>query len=154
MQPPSVTAAPTMRPGDSSAVGIVRSVGAMPLEQLVLQSGGRSLAITGPLKDEVAQLEGAEVRVWGRPVANQPPTPPRALDVSGYEVVAVGGATPVVGILMSRDETMYLVTGADTLQLAVVPGMLRTKEGAKVWLVGSRDGNAFRVGSYGIIRER
>ncbi|MDH3456357.1 MAG: hypothetical protein OER90_05900 [Gemmatimonadota bacterium] len=147
-----VAAAPRQRPGDSVVVGVVRMVGAMPLEQLVLQAGGSSVSLRGMLRDELKNLEGAELRAWGKPVDNAPPTPPRALDVAGYEIVSVGGAKPVVGILSLREGALHVV-GTDTLRLEAAPERLRTKPGAKVWLVGTRDGSTLRVQSYGIVRE-
>jgi hypothetical protein len=146
-----VEPAPMRQPGDSVVVGVVRMVGAMPLEQLVLQVGASSVSLKGALRDELTTLVGAQVRVWGTPIDNAPPTPPRALNVAGYEIVSVGGAAPVVGVLTVLEGALHVV-GTETLRLDAVPDRL-LKPGAKVWLVGTRDGSTLRVQSYGIIRE-
>jgi len=152
----SVHAVPAAEPGDTVVVGIVQEVGAMPLTQLVVQGAGggepRSVGIRGPLRRDIQNLVGAEVRVWGRPAANQPPTPPRAVEVAGYEILSVGGATPVVGTLAADGGGFYLVTSGDRLALDPVPDNLRAVAGAKIWVVGHRDGSTLHVESYGVIR--
>jgi hypothetical protein len=152
----SMHAVPTAEPGDTVVVGVVQEVGAMPLTQLVVQRAGggepRSVGIRGPLRRDIQNLVGAEVRVWGRPAANQPPTPPRAVEVTGYEILSVGGATPVVGTLAADGGGFYLVTSGDRLALDPMPENLRALIGAKIWAVGRRDGGTLHVESYGVIR--
>jgi hypothetical protein len=149
-------AVPAAEPGDTVVVGVVQEVGAMPLTQLVVQGAGggepRSVGIRGPMRRDIQNLVGAEVRVWGRPAANQPPTPPRAVEVAGYEILSVGGAVPLVGTLIEEGGEFYLVSGTERLALDPVPENLRNVAGAKVWIVGHRDAGTLNVESYGVIR--
>ncbi len=149
-----VTAAPAVGLGDTLVTGIVRETGAVPLTQLVIQpigSGVPPVAIRGAFKDEIQNLIGAEVRAWGPPVDNQPPVPPRAVDVSGYEIVSIGGETPFVGTLVEDGAAFFLVSG-DTLDLGSIPEALRAHVGSTIWVVGPRQGDALSVQSYGVIR--
>lgn len=143
-------AAPTT--GDTTATGIVRVVGADPITSVVLDSDGRQVAVRGGLADEVERLAGATVRVWGRPVPNTPPTPPLAIEVSGYDILSINGATPVVGILRLGEDAPR-IEGDSTVLLAFPhPGLL-SLEGAKVWVVGRPAGGMLIVHGYGLIRE-
>ncbi len=142
-------------PGDTSAQGVVRAVGAVPTAQLVVRSAtgdaATQVGLTGPLLEEMGTLVGAEVRVWGEAVANQPPPPVRAIEVSGYEIVSVGGRKPYVGVLSEYDSALWL--HAETvMRLVNVPDELVAGEGARVWIVGSVEGDQLTVQSYGIIR--
>ena len=152
----SMHAVPTAVPGDTVVEGVVQEVGAMPLTQLVVQTVGgekpQSIGVRGSMRRDIQNLVGAEVRVWGRSVPNQPPTPPRAVEVAGYEILSVGGATPVVGTLVADGGGFYLVTAGDRLALDPMPENLRALIGAKVWAVGHRDGGTLQVESYGVIR--
>jgi len=149
-------AVPTAEPGDTVVVGIVHEVGAMPLTQLVVQTASgaepQSVGVRGPLRRDVQNLIGAEVRIWGKPVANQPPPPPRGIEVTGYEILSVGGAVPVVGTLIEDGGTFYVVSDTDRLVLDPVPENLRNVAGAKIWVVGRRDGDTLHLESYGVIR--
>ncbi len=142
-------------PADSSAQGVVRVVGADPLSQVVLQTtvdGARvRVGVTGPLRAELGQLVGAEVRVWGPAVPNRPPTPPRAIDVSRYEIVSVNGERPHVGELVLRVNGMWLISESE-MRLANVPDDLSDLSGAWVWIVGPVRGEVLTVQTYGIIR--
>jgi hypothetical protein len=89
--------------------------------------------------------------MWGPAVGNQPPIPPRAVDVSGYEIVSIGGDSPVVGTLVERSGAYYLVSG-DTIALGPIPDALRTRVGAKIWVVGPRHDDALSVQAFGVIR--
>jgi len=152
----SVHAVPAAEPGDTVVVGIVQEVGAMPLTQLVVQRAGgaepRSVGVRGPLRRDLQNVVGAEVRIWGAPVANQPPPPPRAVEVAGYEILSVGGATPVVGTLVADGGSFYLVTAGERLELDPMPENLLALAGAKIWAVGHLDGGTLNVESYGVVR--
>lgn len=150
----SATGMPAVRDGDTVVTGIVREVGAEPLTQLVLQAAGAGalpVAVRGELRAEIANLLGAEVRVWGAPADNQPPPPQRAIEIAGYEIVSVNGVTPAVGTLVLVGDDLVLA-GSDTLQLRSPPEVLRSHVGAKVWIVGDRSGDALSVQSFGVIR--
>jgi hypothetical protein len=146
----------TLRTGDTVATGTVRSVGAAPLTQVVLQSGAgaeiRSVAVRGELRDEIARAIGAEVRVWGPPAANQPPPPARAVEVYRYDILSVNGEIPVVGTVFRRGEQL-LIGGRDTVDLVGAPEELLGRLGAKVWAVGVREGSTLRIQAYGVLRE-
>jgi hypothetical protein len=150
-----IRAAPLAGPGDTVASGTVRELGALPLPQLVVQGSDASsapVAVRGPAADEIRNLIGAEVRVWGRPTDNQPPTPPRAIEVTGYDVISIGGETPIVGTLELHDATFFL-RSADSVALAAVPGPFAELVGAKIWVVGPLRGSALTVQAYGVIRQ-
>ncbi len=142
--------------GDTSAQGVIRIVGADPFAQPVLHSGSgadvQTVGIQGALKSEIEALSGLEVRVWGRAVDNRPPTPPRAVEVAGYEIVSVSGKRPAVGTVLLRGGVVYLA-GRDTTALSGVPADLSARQGAKVWVVGVPESGTLRVQTYGIIRE-
>jgi len=140
-----------MEPGDSMVTGTVRETGAMPLAQIVIQPAETPVAVHGDLRDEIGNLIGAEVRVWGPVVDNQPPPPPRAIDVRGYEVLSVGGSAPIVGNLIEEGGRLFLVSGT-RVELATIPDALRSHIGAKVWIVGVRQGETVSVQSFGVIR--
>lgn len=139
--------------GDSVVVGTVAEVGAMPITQTVVQTpAGTSVAVVGALRSEIARLVGAEVRIWGPPTDHEPPAPRREVDVTGYEIVSVGGERPTVGALVGSTDDLRLAVGADTLRVLDAPPDLARRIGAKVWIVGPEEGGALRVKAYGILR--
>ena len=146
--------APARGPGDSLVIGIVRETGAVPLTQLVVQDRAGTtppVAVRGSLKVEIENLIGAKLLVWGPPTDNHPPTPPRAIEVSGYEVISVGGDTPLVGTLVEEGGAFFLMSD-DKVGLGSIPEALRAHVGAKIWIVGTRHDDVLSVQSYGIIR--
>ncbi len=151
---PAVTASPVQpgeQPaGDTTVTGVIRAVGAMPLAQTVVQTAEGDVALAGPLKDELARVVGAEVRVRGKPVANAPPAPRRAIEVSAYEIVQFNGQRPVVGRLVEREDTHHIeVTRTEIVRLAALPGELATLVGRRVWVVGEQGPNGLRVQVFG-----
>jgi hypothetical protein len=150
--PPAEAQAAPDASDDTTATGVVRVVGADPITTVVLDSAGSHVALRGSLEVEVARLVGATVRVRGRPVPNAPPTPPRAVEVSDYDVLSINGATPVVGILRLGDDAPR-IEGDSTVLLAFTPPGLLSLAGAKVWVVGRREGGWLVVQGYGVIRD-
>lgn len=150
----STTAGAPPGSADTVVSGQVSAVGAAPLSQIVVRAGtaGPGVAVRGPRRAELARLVGAEVRVWGPAGANQPPVPPRAIEVRGYEILSIGGARPVVGTLLVRNGEIWLA-GRDTLRVSDAPIELRAHEGATVWIVGLVEGGTLRLELYGILRE-
>lgn len=137
---------------DTVVNGVVRSVGADPFAKTVVAtSDGASVAVSGDLASEIAQLLGAQVRVWGTAEPNAPPPPPRAVDVRGYEILVVGGGKPTVGILGPDGRTLNTLTRG-TIPLTGVPDDMAAMAGAKVWVVGVEEGGGIAVQSYGVIR--
>ena len=128
--------------------GKVFVTGAEPWTSITLvPTRGRGVTLVGNLQGELRRLSGAAVRVIGARRGKL-----GDLDVESYEVLEVDGEVPQVGTLRTRDGTLMLA-GRDTVQLANPPEELREKEGAKVWIVGPREGERLTVQSYGIIRE-
>jgi len=101
--------------------------------------------------DEIKNLIGAEIRVWGPPVDNRPPPPQRAVDVSGYEIVSIGGVAPIVGTLVEEDGAFFLLSGAK-VGLGSIPEGFEAHVGAKIWVVGPQHDGALSVQSFGVIR--
>ncbi len=109
---------------------------------------GTSVGLVGELQAELARLSGAVVTVRG----NDAPAPAdRGLAVTEYEVVAVNGETPSVGVLERRGAE-YWLGGDSEVHLMGVPNALTRAVGAKVWVTGSSDADGLRVQSFGIIR--
>ena len=115
---------------------------------LVVEDGG-SMTLVGDLEPELRRLSGATVRVNGTQADRGPG---RSFEVQDYEVLSIDGEQPSVGILTQTQGATSLA-GRDTVELASVPKGLRGKEGAKVWVVGPRNGRKLEVLSFGIIRE-
>jgi hypothetical protein len=79
-------------------------------------------------------------------------SPLQRLEVKNYEITEIDGEVPATGVLQLRDGELYL-QGRDSLRLIGAPESLRSKSGAKVWIVGPRSGADVSVQSYGVIRE-
>ncbi len=137
---------------DTSAEGTLRVVGPMETAQVVLHSAAASVGLTGPAAAELRRLSGATARVRGTPQNNPAALPPRAIAVRDYEILQVDGQRPVVGILVSRNDRLWLA-GRDTVELVGVTADLAQRLGAKLWIVGVREGGQLRVKSFGVIRE-
>lgn len=134
---------------DTTVQGIISVVGNYPFAQPVLDyEGGPQIGVTGPLRAEIRQLSGVEVRVWGTLVPNDLPPPLQAIEVSEYEVISVDGQKPHVGILTETDGILRLdgliVVGAPDLQRDV---------GAKVLILGRVSGDTLEVDGYRFIRQ-
>jgi len=111
--------------------------------------GRAAVTLLGPLEPELRRLNGATVSVAGAPAAGGRGG---AFTVSRYDIVAIDGARPSVGTIVARGNETLLVAN-DTVRLAGAPADLRSKAGAKVWIVGRRAGADLTVQSYGVIRE-
>ncbi len=109
---------------------------------------GRAFQLTGDLVNELRRLGSAEVAVRG--VVDTSGT--ASLDVHEYEVLAIDGQRPRVGVLLARGDELWLAAG-DTLRLVPVLDAMRGIVGAKIWVTGASDAAAkeLRVGSYGVI---
>jgi len=147
----STSASPRAAPSETVLTGKVAAVGlAMsPVTSLQVE-GARSTTLVGPLEPELRRLGGATVWVAGDPVTG----PPNAtFSVTRYEILAIDGAKPLVGRVMTRDGAPWLATDRDTVKLAKAPGELVAKTGAKVWIIGRRTGAELVTQTYGVIRE-
>lgn len=147
------TAAAPPGPGDTVVQGVVRIEGAAPMSYPVIRAADGGVGVRGDLRQEIAALDGVEVRVRGPAVANQPPVPPRAVDVRDYEIVSVNGERPYVGHLEVREGALWLAAPTQAWELKAVPSELRHHQGAKLWIVGRMTDGVVTVHSFGIIRK-
>jgi hypothetical protein len=113
------------------------------------QSDGRAYLLTGDPVNELRRLGGAEVAARGVVATGGTGL---SLEVRQYEVLAVDGQRPHVGVLLARGGDLWLA-GSDTLRLLPALDALRQNVGAKIWVTGASDSAAkeLRVGSYGVI---
>jgi hypothetical protein len=137
---------------DTIAEGTVRVVGPVETAQVILRGATASVGLTGPLVSELRRLSGATLRVSGTPRSNPAATPPRAVVVGDYEILEVDGQRPLVGIVLSRDGRLWLA-GRDTVELVGATPDLAGRPGAKVFVLGVREGDRLRVKSHGVIRD-
>ena len=110
---------------------------------------GRAIRLGGDLRAELRTLSGADVMVRG---VIDSSAADDSFDVRDYEVVAIDGRQPHVGVLLARGGELWLAAG-DTLRLVPTLDALRERAGAKIWVVGAIDSVAkeLRVESYGVI---
>jgi hypothetical protein len=115
----------------------------------LLSDDGSATRLGGALLDELRTLSGAQLSVRG---VQSSAGVERSLDVRDYEVLAIDGQRPHVGIVLARDGELWLAS-SDTLRLVPALDALRQSVGAKVWVVGASDAAAreLRVQSYGVI---
>ncbi|MGH7688130.1 MAG: hypothetical protein ACREN3_00820, partial [Gemmatimonadaceae bacterium] len=136
---------------DTTVRGVVYVVGADPFTHVVVRGPGGDVAVTGLLAGELRALSGAEVRIAGWPAAPSMPPPRRAVDVTGYEVLSINGATPAVGVLFERNGALWLA-GRDTVPLVNVPPDFAGRPGDKMFVVGPMLDGKLSVSTYGVIR--
>jgi hypothetical protein len=128
-----------------SVRGVVALIGAEPARQVVLQSGGTNIALSGMATGGLNRLVGTEVMVRGVKVT------PRDIVVSDYLVRASGGVPAYDGIL-EADGSLRLTDGSGVRRLPALPPALRGLTGARVW-VAYRAGNT-KAEAYGVIPRR
>jgi hypothetical protein len=128
-----------------SARGTVVVTGMGPSTYTTLSSGeGPPIVLAGELEAELRQLAGAQVAVFGELTAGQR----ASLRVERYEVLSIDGERPVVGTVLP--DGRGIETGRDTL---TVRGYSESRPaGAKIWIVGRREGAHIRLLSWGVIR--
>ena len=148
---PTPSPAPTVTPSETVLTGrvVAGGVAAQPVTSLQIE-GGKPTLLVGPLEQELRTLGGATVWVAGTPGAGAPNA---SFAVSRYEIVSIDGVKPLVGSLVARNGGTWLATERDTVKLALVPGALDGKTGAKVWIVGRRTGADLTPQTFGVIRE-
>ena len=133
--------------GPDTARGVVAVVGSTPITQVVLrQPGARSIALTGPLADEIRSASGADVWVRGRRVND------RTFDVATYAVRSVDGVTAFTGMLVADGDRLAVVTDDGRRHtIARPPAPLREHVGARVWVSGDL---STTITAYGVLRRR
>ena len=142
-QGPAAAPTPTAAGAAGSVAGTLRLVGSSPVNiRLVVQDAGGSKTITGPLREELRRLAGAEVVLYGRVEGG-------GVVPTDYRIRAIDGRPVTMGVVeaisgdharmrTSEDEILYLVTEGDEFTV-----------GQKVWVQGPP---AVIVQTYGIIR--
>lgn len=139
-------------PGGGTAVagdtlrGVVQVVGSEPLTSVVLEPAGGGAAVTlEGARPLLLRLQGIEVAVGG---ARQ------AVDrfrVDELRVRSANGVAAVDGVLAREDgrDVLVLADGARRV-IRSLPGALRGRMGARVWLAGPLEGD---IDAFGIITE-
>lgn len=134
------------RPDDGTLAltGTVQVTGSTPFYQVTIETDSAAYRIHGELRDELERLQGARVSVTGGARDD-------GVAVTEYRLLEIGGFTPVVGILGSADERVFVrQQNGDSVVVAGAPDDLLAQLGAKVWVVLDESG---RVRGYGVIRE-
>ena len=130
--------------------GVVQQSGSGIEPTVVLeQQGGAPVRLAGALLPELARLSGGTVRVDGLWTAGHG----GSLDVTRYELLSIGGAVPVVGVLEERSGSLWL-RGTSSVQLLAPPADLRNHIGARIWVIGETADGGVRLQSYGVIADR
>jgi hypothetical protein len=133
---------------DSSWTGRVVVTGTAELPEVMLQQeSGSAHRLVGDVAAELHALGGADVRVIASLASD---VPGDALRVSSYEILAIDGERPFVGMLSADGGSLAAADG--TLRLIGLPAAIAAAGGARVWATGERTGNELRVRSAGIIR--
>ena len=138
-QPPAAAAAA------DSVRGTVVVTGVGPSPYATLSSSEGPIILAGALEAELRQLGGAQVDVFGELTGAQR----RSLTVQRYAVLAIDGERPVVGTVLSDGRR---IAAGDTLTVVGLADPLPA--GAKIWIVGLRDGSQLRLQSWGVIRRQ
>lgn len=152
--------APQQAPSDTVAAadiagapvtGVVRIVGSAPVNvQVVLQpDAGGSIRLTGPLRDELANLAGARVAVHGESTPSPDPLADHELRASGYDILSVDGEPVISGeiIDVNGDRARLRTASGEVFVLNVRASTFRV--GQKVWVQGPQ---MLTVQSYGVIQ--
>jgi hypothetical protein len=118
----------------------------------LVRSGSPPTRLGGALLHELRALSGADVLVRG---VMDSSGADGTLDVREYEVLAIDGRRPHVGVVLARAGELWLAA-SDTLRLVPKFDALSESVGAKIWVVGTSDSTAgeLRVESYGVIVPR
>ena len=134
---------------DSVWIGRLVVTGTAEIPAVMLERAGETaLQLSGDHVSELRALDGAEIRIIGAPAA--PGVAGAGIDVERYEIIAIAGEAPFVGVLNADGAALELTDGT-MLQLMGFPAPLRLP-GAKVWVTGERAADTLRVRSAGNIR--
>jgi hypothetical protein len=124
-------------------------MGVSPATTIVVRSAdGQAVRLEGPLSEEVGTLTGATVAVFGTVRAGGPMN---TIVVDRYDLLAVDGQVPYVGIVRIADGNVWL-HGDRPLLLRGAGSTLESLVGAKVYVLGTRTADTVVVASMGVIR--
>ena len=135
--------------------GVLSMVGSEPGAVLVLAPRKGDAVV--PRGAELAQLRaliGLEVTIAGRMtddcVTEGGPRGARVFEMTQFAVRAMNGAGAIDGMLVREGASWMLATSDGRRQpIPILPGALAQQEGARVWFVGTLDGN---ISAYGVIK--
>ncbi len=106
---------------------------------------GESVRLTGPALNDLLQLAGTTVRVWGVRAGT-------SLEVYGYQVRSSLGEPRWVGVVTQRNGALWLF-GEEAIRLENAPPDLVSRVGALVWVGGEEvDIGVVVPRVYGVIR--
>ncbi|NIP77699.1 MAG: hypothetical protein GWM90_00235 [Gemmatimonadetes bacterium] len=124
--------------------GVVQITGSTPFYQVMIETDTASYEVHGEYRKELERLQGATVIATGQRKDGD-------VTVEGYRILEIGGFQPVVGILESADDKLYVrEEDGETIAITGAPEDLRAQLGAKVWVVLDDAGT---VRGYGVIRD-
>lgn len=106
---------------------------------------GVTTPLRGVVVDEIAQLHGSPVRVWGVQSG-------MGLDVYGYDLRTTLADPRWMGILVLRDDQLWLM-GEEAVRLIDPPATLEARLGALVWVSGPRTSSGITPFISGVLRE-
>jgi hypothetical protein len=124
-------------------------MGADPMVMVVVRPAQSApVRVEGSLAAEVGRVTGATVALYGEVRADGPW---RTIVATAYEILAINGQRPHVGVLMVDGADVRL-EGDSTLRLEGAPDALRREHGSKVYIIGPERRGVLPVVSFGVIR--
>lgn len=136
-------------PSETRVEGVAGTMGTEPELMIVVRlASGEQVRVNGPLAAEVGRLTGATLGLVG-PV--QATTPWRTIVPTEYEILAIDGQKPHVGVLRVERGEVWLET-SPPIRLEGTPDALRAQNGAKVYVLGALGNAVLVVQSFGVIR--
>ena len=126
--------------------GKIILTGNEPFTKIVLrqtEKSKRTFVLTGPLLNELENLQGATVQLKGTITGIEPLTQAQLLEVKEYQLKFIGEGEnqkkPWVGFLEIKEKQIYLKTLKGNFYSLEGPTIPELKKfpGAKVWLTGS-----------------
>jgi len=135
-------------PSEPRLEGVAGTMGSDPALMIVVRlANGEPVRVDGPLAADVGRLTGATVALFGTVQAT---TPWRTIEPTRYEVLAIDGRKPHVGVLRVEREEVWLES-SPPLRLEGTPDALRVQRGAKVYVLGPVRNGVLTVQSFGVI---
>jgi hypothetical protein len=134
---------PATGPGGVSTLrGRAAVVGSAPMNTSVSfrAEDGRTVTLTGPLRQELGRLSGVELEVEGRMEGSE-------LEATAYRVLSVDGRPAWVGVV-ERDAAGLLLRLEDGSAVRLGGGVSDLRPGQKVWVQGPTQ---LQVQTFGVI---